>query len=77
MMEYLTVAYFVGLLLGFIVIAVAINEDNLGKLLIDLGIRRPMNNGTALLLVHVLISVWPVLILKPLYNWLKEPCIHD
>jgi len=77
MMEYLTVAYFVGLLLGFIVIAVAINEDNLGKLLIDLGIRRPMTNGTALLLVHVLISMWPLLLLKPLYNWLKEPCIHD
>lgn len=34
----------------------------------------PRNNITLLLAAVLLISVWPVYLLKPIYNWMKEPC---
>lgn len=77
MIDYLYLAHFLGVLFGLFILVYAINEDNLGGLLIDVGIKGPMTNGVAIIIALLLISVWPVLILKPLYNWLKEPCIHD
>lgn len=34
----------------------------------------PKNNITLVLEAVLLISVWPVCLLKPIYNWMKAPC---
>lgn len=34
---------------------------------------KPKNNITLLLVAVLLISVWPVCLLKPIYNWMKAP----
>lgn len=33
----------------------------------------PRNNITLVLAAVLLISVWPVFLLKPIYNWMKAP----
>lgn len=61
-------------LFGLVCVLVASLAEGDKKFIIQYMPFKPKNNITLLIGAVLLISVWPVFILKPIYSWMKAPC---
>lgn len=71
---FLIVMYMLGVCTLILTVAVSLSKEVDKKWVKSFLPFNPRNNITLLLAAVLLISVWPVYLLKPIYNWMKEPC---
>lgn len=74
--KFIFLFYALGIIAGLCGIVASIFEEDLSGLFKDItGINvSKYSNGIVLTVSLILVPIWPVLLLKPIFNWLKRPC---
>lgn len=74
--SFLCLSYILGVVAGYCGIFAALFEKDLSGLfkeMTEVNVSKYCN-GTVLVISLMLVPLWPLLLLRPIFNWLKRPC---